>query len=144
MKPDQHNIPFLTRRELLRIGGISVAGGFINAFEPSNVQAAQKAQPMGTARQVIFVNVDGGMSQIDTLDAKEGPWTPSYFDIRSFSSGPNDLKLPSGIMPNLPGALDKITIVRFDGGVGRGARARAVLHPGRASVESGAGERSAG
>ncbi len=39
---------------------------------------------MATARQVLFINIDGGMSQIDTLDAKEGPWTPDDFDIRSY------------------------------------------------------------
>ena len=105
----KRNIPILTRRELLRIGGIGLVGGYLNAFHPLNVRAGQKVQPMATARQVLFVNIDGGMSQIDTLDAKEGPWTPKYFDIRSF---PNDLKLPFGVMPNLPGVLDKITIVR--------------------------------
>jgi hypothetical protein len=103
------NIPFLTRRELLRVGGISLVGGFLNPFRPFNVRAQKGVQPLGTARQVLFINIDGGMSQIDTLDAKEGSWTPSYFDIRSFS---NDLKLPVGIMPNLPGVLGKITVVR--------------------------------
>src|SRR5262245_40169617 len=108
MKPNEHDIPFLTRRELLRIGGISVAGGFINAFKPGNVRAAQKAQLMGTARQVIFVNVDGGMSQIDTLDDKEGTWKPTYFDIRTV----NDLKVPYGLMKNVIDVLDKVTVVR--------------------------------
>jgi len=109
MKRNERNIPSVTRRELLRVGGVSLVGGYLNAFHPFNVRAEQKVRPMGTARQILFINIDGGMSQLDTLDAKEGPWTPSYFDIRSF---PNDLKLPSGIMPNLPGVLDKITIVR--------------------------------
>ena len=109
MEKHQRNIPSLDRRELLKVGGISLAGGFLNAFRPFNVRAQQKVQPMATARQVLFINIDGGMSQIDTLDAKEGAWTPSYFDIRSFS---NDLKLPFGIMPNLPGVLDKVTVVR--------------------------------
>ena len=90
----KRNIPSLTRRELLRIGGLSIAGGYLNAFAPRNVRAAQKAQPKATARQVLFVNLDGGMSQVDSLDAKEGAWTPSYFDIRSFG---NDLKLPAGV-----------------------------------------------
>src|SRR5262245_28819948 len=108
MKPNQHNIPFLTRRELLRIGGLSIAGGFVNAFKPLNVRAAQKAQAMGTARQVIFINVDGGMSQIDTFDAIEGPWTPSYFDIRTVK----DLKMPFGLMKNIIDVLDKVTVVR--------------------------------
>ena len=57
---DKHNIPVLSRRELLRIGGISVVGGFVNAFKPTNVKAAQRVQPMATARQVIFVNIAGG------------------------------------------------------------------------------------
>lgn len=109
MKLEAQNIPALTRRELLRVGGVTLVGGYLNAFRPFNVRAEQKAKPMATARQVLFINIDGGMSQVDTLDAKEGPWTPSYFDIRSF---PNDLRLPVGIMPNLPGALDKITVVR--------------------------------
>lgn len=109
MKLDKRNIPTLTRRELLRIGGISLVGGFLNTFRPFNVHAQQKAKTMGTARQVIFINVDGGMSQIDTLDAREGPWTPNYFDIRSF---PNGLKMPYGLLKNLTEVLDKITIVR--------------------------------
>jgi hypothetical protein len=63
---------------------------------------------MGTARQVLFINIEGGMSQVDSLDAKEGPWTPTYFEIKQYG----DLKLPSGIMKNLPGVLDKITVAR--------------------------------
>lgn len=109
MTQNKRNIPALTRRELLRVGGISLIGGYLNAFRPLNVRAGQKIQPRATARQVLFLNIDGGMSQVDSLDAKEGPWTPNYFDIRSF---PNDLKLPVGIMPNLPSVLDKMTIVR--------------------------------
>ena len=103
------NIPSLTRRELMRIGGISLVGGFLNSFHPINVRAGQKVQPVGAARQVLFLNIDGGMSQVDTLDAKEGAWTPGYFEVRSFA---NDLRLPVGIMPNLPGVLDKLTVVR--------------------------------
>ena len=109
MKDNERNIPTLTRRELLRIGGISLVGGFLNTFHPLNVRAQEKVKPMGTARQVIFINLEGGMSQIDSLDAREGPWTPNYFEIRSF---PGDLKLPSGLFKNLPSVLDQITVVR--------------------------------
>jgi uncharacterized protein (DUF1501 family) len=103
------NIPQLTRRELLRVGGISLVGGYLNAFRPYNVRAAQKAKPQATARQVLFINLDGGMSQVDSLDAKEGEWTPNYFEIRSYA---NDLKLPSGVFKHLPSVLDKLTVVR--------------------------------
>jgi hypothetical protein len=84
-------------------------GGFLNGFTPVNVRAQRKVNPMGTARQVLFVNIEGGMSQIDTLDAREGPWTPADFDIRSFANG---LKLPYGLMSTVSGVLDKITVVR--------------------------------
>jgi uncharacterized protein (DUF1501 family) len=98
----------LNRRELLRIGGLSLVGGFAGFFRPSNVWAAERTKPLGTARQVLFVNIEGGMSQVDTLDAKEGPWTPDYFAIKQYG----ELKLPSGIMKNLPSVLDKVTVVR--------------------------------
>jgi uncharacterized protein (DUF1501 family) len=109
MAPHDRNVPSLTRRKLLDIGGISLVGGFLNAFAPLNVRAEGKASPRGTARNVLFINLDGGMSQIDTLDAREGAWTPPDFDIRSF---PNGLRLPFGLMSNIAGVLDKVTVVR--------------------------------
>ena len=92
MELDKRNVPSLTRRELLRVGGISLVGGFLNTFRPLNVRAQQNVKPMATARQVIFINLEGGMSQVDSLDAREGAWTPNYFDIRSFAG---DLKMPA-------------------------------------------------
>ena len=99
----------LSRRELLRIGGVSLVGGVLNPFRPSNVWAGQQVSPKATAKQVIFINIEGGMSQVDTLDAKDGPWTPDYFDIRPCGNG---LRIPFGIMKNLPSIVDKIAVVR--------------------------------
>lgn len=107
-RSDPIGLPSLNRRELLRVGGLSLVGGFLGAFRTGNVWAGEKVRPMGTARQVLFVNIEGGMSQVDSLDAKEGPWTPDYFAIKRYG----DLRLPSGIMKNLPGVLDKVTVVR--------------------------------
>ncbi|HTE21206.1 MAG TPA: DUF1501 domain-containing protein [Armatimonadota bacterium] len=109
MKDTQRTPLHLSRRALLRLGGVHVAGGFLGAFLPHDVHAAGKVQPLGTARQVLFINIEGGMSQVDTLDAKEGAWTPEYFDIRSCGNG---LKLPHGLMPNLPRILDRVTVAR--------------------------------
>src|ERR1051325_3239669 len=98
----------LNRRELLRIGGLSLVGGFLNVFRPHNIFAAERVRPMATARQVLFINLEGGMSQLDSLDAKENVSTPNYFEIKKFG----ELQLPSRIMKNLPSVLDKITVVR--------------------------------
>lgn len=106
---ERRNIPTLTRREILHIGGIGLVGGYLGAFRPYNVRAHRSVEPKGTARQVLFINIDGGMSQVDTFDARESRWIPDYYDIRGFS---NDLKLPFGIMPKIPGVLDKLTVVR--------------------------------
>jgi hypothetical protein len=102
------HLPTLTRRHLLHAAGLSLIAGFLPTFRPSNVWGNRNAKPRATARQVLFINLEGGMSQVDSLDAKEGPWTPDYFDIRTVG----DLRLPLGIMPNLPSVLDKITVVR--------------------------------
>ncbi len=99
----------LARRTLLQLAGVQIAGGFPLAFASTDVRAQGKAEPRGTARQVIFVNIEGGMSQVDTLDAKQGSWTPDYFDIRPAGDG---LQLPHGLMPNLAGVLDRLTVVR--------------------------------
>jgi Protein of unknown function (DUF1501) len=103
------NCPTLERRELLRIGGISLIGGFLHGFSPVNVSATAQVKPLATARNVLFVNIDGGMSQIDTFDAREGAWTPASFDIRRY---PNGVALPHGLLPTMAGVLDKIAVVR--------------------------------
>ncbi len=108
MKNDR-NTPALARRQLLRVGGVTLVGGFLQQFAPVNVFAQRRVAPMGTARQVLFVNIEGGMSQIDTLDAREGAWTPPDFDIRRF---PNGVVLPYGVLSHIAGVLDKITVVR--------------------------------
>ena len=108
MNPLLKNMPHLNRRELLRLGGLSLIGGFAGAFLPHNVRAAERVKPLATARQVLFINLEGGMSQVDSLDAKETASTPDYFDIRTFG----DIRLPVGVMKTLPSVLDKITVVR--------------------------------
>jgi hypothetical protein len=108
MKSERHS-PTLARRELLRVGGVTLVGGFLQRFAPVNVFAQRRVTPMATARQVLFVNIEGGMSQIDTLDAREGAWTPADFDIRRLSNG---VALPYGLLSHVAGVLDKVTVVR--------------------------------
>ena len=87
---DECNVPSLTRRRLLNVGGISLAGGFLNAFRPQNVHAETKAAPKATARQVLFINLDGGMSQVDTLDARDDNTAYDIF-LRDLVAGTTEL-----------------------------------------------------
>ena len=100
----------LSRRGFLRLGGSGlVASWFLGS--PASVWAARSAKvaAKGTARNVIFVLLQGAPSQIDTFDLKEGAWTPSDLAPTSFGSG---LRFPAGLMPNLANRLSDLAIVR--------------------------------
>ena len=103
------HFPPLTRRELFRMGGLGVAGYFVDSvYRPYNVQAAEKVSPRGSARFCIFLLLNGGMSQLDAFDAKEGLWTPKEFDVRRFG----DVYLPYGLFPHLSERLGDVAILR--------------------------------
>jgi hypothetical protein len=73
------------------------------------VRAQARVEPLGTAKKVIFIMLEGGVSPLDSFDAKEGKRTPEEFETRNYG----DVNLPSGLFPNLPGVLDKVTVVRW-------------------------------
>jgi hypothetical protein len=114
--------PFrINRRELARLGALSIVGGALAPLSLSapraNAWSFGSAPPRRTARQVLFINLEGGLSQLDSFDAKEGSWTPADFDIRSLSdAGDRALKLPVGVLPRLAEKISntssKVGIVR--------------------------------
>lgn len=62
-----------------------------------------------TARNLIFVFLDGGPSHVDTFDLKTASYTPSSLGATTLANG---LKWPSGIMPELAQLSDKFAILR--------------------------------
>jgi Protein of unknown function (DUF1501) len=104
------HIPKLTRREAFRLGALTVTGwGLAPMIAPRNLQAAGGIKPRGSADTVIFVNLLGGPSQMDTFDVKEGKWALESRDVRTTKQG---YQFPYGLMPKLPDCLDDIAIVR--------------------------------
>jgi hypothetical protein len=111
MEEHKTHLPVLTRRDLWRIGGVSIVGrallpmiaGRLNAAGESNVQ------PRNTADCVIFLNLVGSPSQMDTFDVKEGNWTPGDLDIRTVKQG---IKWPFGLLPKTADILDEAVIIR--------------------------------
>src|SRR5437867_3040787 len=100
----------LTRREMLRIGGLSLAGYyFLPLLKPLQVRAASKVEPRSTARFCIFIMLDGGPSHVDAFDLKEGKWTPQDFDIRTVTP---EIRLPYALYPRLAGQLEKLVLLR--------------------------------
>ena len=101
---------FVSRRDLLRLGGVSMAGHYLwPLLKPTQVSAAPSTPLRSTARFCIFFMLEGAPSQLDTWDLKEGPWTPADFDVRTLSSG---IKWPRALFPQLEQRLDKVALVR--------------------------------
>ncbi len=90
----------ISRRNFLKLAG---AGGLTLGLGPTAAPfRALRAQSgpalLGTARNCIFVFLEGGSSHVDTFDFKEGSWTPGWMGGASLVSG---ARWPSGIMPEL-------------------------------------------
>lgn len=100
----------LTRREALRIGGVSLSSRwFLSSFQPYNVRAAARVSPRGTAKCCIFVMLDGGQSHVDAWDLKEGRWTPPDFEVKEIQPG---LKWPTALYPRLAKQTGRFALVR--------------------------------
>ena len=57
-----------------------MAGAATGVNVPLKVQAQAKTKPLGTARNAIFIQLTGAMSQMDCWDLKETKWTPKDLD----------------------------------------------------------------
>ncbi len=70
--------------------------------------AAQQRSTRAGVKNVVFVFLSGGISQVDTFDLKVGPWTPRNFDPTHFRG----IHFPRGLLPVLSEALDDIVLIR--------------------------------
>ena len=104
-------VPTLTRRNFIRFGAATASCFYLlPLIRPLNVRASSRLNLRGTAEYCIFLFLNGGPSQIDTFDFKEGRWSPPDFDLRTMKGGL--LTLPYGLFPRLAEKLDDLAIVR--------------------------------
>jgi len=70
----------MSRRELLKVFGVGVGAAIMDpAVWPKQVQAqSKKITPRGTARNVIFIQNCGAMSQWETWDFRPTKWTETF------------------------------------------------------------------
>ncbi|WP_395746886.1 DUF1501 domain-containing protein [Prosthecobacter sp.] len=89
--------------------GVTVLHGLGgSAFAAEAAKTAAPSGPgFGKAKNVIFLQMIGGMTHIDTLDPKEGPTQGPKKPIKTKA----DFQL-GGIMENLAKQADKISIIR--------------------------------
>lgn len=132
MNKHRPSLPGISRRGFLRVGAVGVSAYYLlPSAPPWNVQASTKVALRGSAEQCIFLFLNGGPSQIDTFDFKEGRWTPPDFDLRTIKGGP--LKLPYGLFPKMAEKMDDVAIVRsveaWEAGHSRAQFYLQVAHP---------------
>jgi hypothetical protein len=103
---------FKTRRELLQYGGLGLAGASISSLWPLKMKAAStasKTRPRGTARNVVFYEISGAISHLDSFDFKDNPATPKDFEVRKLSMG---IYFPVNFFPRITRIMDRVAIVR--------------------------------
>jgi hypothetical protein len=59
---------------------MAMAGAAAGVNVPLKIQAQAKTKPLGTARNAIFIQLTGAMSQMDCWDLKDTKWTPKDLD----------------------------------------------------------------
>ena len=101
----------LNRRDLLRrLGGLTLAPTLLEqTLAPLNLKAAGKVTPRGTARNVIFIALNGAISQVDCWDFKETRFTPADLKVSEVQKG---LYLPKTLVPSAGEWAPKTSFVR--------------------------------
>jgi hypothetical protein len=83
----------------------------VDALWPPRLRASttRKVTPRGNARNVVFFEISGAISHIDSFDFKDNVATPKDFDVRKISTG---IYLPVNLFPRMEKVMDRIAIVR--------------------------------
>jgi len=99
-----------SRRDLLKFGGLGLAGASIDAVWPLKLGATgQKANPRASARNVLFFEISGAMSHVEGFDFKENAGAPKDLDVRKVHS---DLYLSHLLFPRLSTHMDRFAVLR--------------------------------
>jgi hypothetical protein len=101
-------LPELSRRHLLKIGGL----GLLGLNTPQFLQAAeQKSAPIARAKSVIFLYQFGGPSHVDMFDMKPDAPDGIRSPLGSISSSVPGLPVCEHL-PEVAKVMDRVTLVR--------------------------------
>ena len=100
---------FGTRRDALRLGGIGLASAAAEGFLPRRVSAGSNVTPRGNARNVLFYEINGAISHLESWDFKETAGTPDDLAVTKHREG---LYLSEKLFPSFKQHIDKFAILR--------------------------------
>jgi hypothetical protein len=113
----------VNRRDFLRAGGASVFGYALTKFiRPPEILAQGRRPVRNTARNAIFIMLNGGPSHVDLFDIKSNDSSktrrirPDNYETQLDIQNVNGIDLPMGLFPNFSKHLDKTVIVRSQWG----------------------------
>jgi len=98
-----------TRRELLQFGGLGLAMASVDGITPKTYASSYKAKPRGTARNVLYYEISGAISHIESFDFKESAGMPKDLDMQKVK---DDLYLSHRLFPKLEKQIGKTAILR--------------------------------
>lgn len=101
-----------TRRELLRYGGWGLAAASAETIWPLKLRAAStasKVHPRSSVRNVVFYEISGAISHLESFDVKESPGNPKDIHVSRLKTG---VDFPVNFFPNLTRVMDRVAIVR--------------------------------
>ncbi len=104
----------LDRRELLRIGGLSLAGLSLPALLQGNAAASQQrpaARSFGRARSCIILYLSGGPAQLDTFDPKPDAPEDIRGEFSTIATSITGVRF-SELVPHTARWMNKIGLVR--------------------------------
>jgi Protein of unknown function (DUF1501) len=111
MSPDPSRPPawegLLNRRDVLRLGGLGVAGALL----PAPLRAAPERRPGATARSVIVLWMAGGVTHIDSFDPKPDAPAEVRGTLRAIQTPLPGVRF-SEVMPHLAAQLRHLAVVR--------------------------------
>ncbi|MBI1792344.1 MAG: DUF1501 domain-containing protein [Acidobacteria bacterium] len=98
----------LSRRRLLT--GVAGSAAFAALARRGDAQvSAAPVRVRNTASAVIFVNLAGGPSHLDTFDPKDAPWNPADADLRQYPGG---IVLSRTLFPELSKITNDLCILK--------------------------------
>ena len=99
-----------SRRALLKFGGLGLAAASADAVWPLQLRAGEsKVHPRANARNVLFYEISGAISHVESFDFKENAGTPKDLDVRRINS---DLSLSHLLFPRFEKHLEQVCILR--------------------------------
>ncbi|MEO1997261.1 MAG: DUF1501 domain-containing protein, partial [Planctomycetaceae bacterium] len=103
-----------TRRDLLRVGGLTALGfglGDMYRFRRLAAAEGQSATPTGKAKSCVLIWLDGGPSHLETFDLKPDAPSEVRGPLESIETTVPGVRI-SECLPNTAAILDRIAIIR--------------------------------